>query len=438
MGNEDKNLEKELSQLNADIRKAEETGVNTKLTRSLYEEAASLLNEGKEQDARTKIGEAYGDIARKQRLLKSSKSGFIFGCVLILIIISLFVLFNFVNAEGLRYQKVLTVPLFTIAWGLIGCATYIAYTTYVKIREKIFDWYDLNSYLFRFVLAVFFAGFTYVLAINGLITLPGTVGKEVKASIAAKELSQREVEGPPGTSNDSSVKVMEVNGSVGSFLEIAKNAGGLTAEAVKGSAAYAGILEKPVVAKNGIYEVSGIISKHGADGGKTLVETETDVGDALTRVVERVDEPKRPDEIETEIKNLDKDIADINGDTKDLKENLYFLTHPEFAVEAELGEEQTLIEAKAEHLDEISEEVVVLVEDIEEKAREAARIEALRVAKEAELEVAREREQQAPIWESWIFILVAFISGFSVEFSAGLVERVRELFLSTAGGKKDK
>jgi hypothetical protein len=334
-----------------------------------------------------------------------------------LVIIGLFVLFNFVSVEGLRYQKVLTVPLFTIAWGLIGCATYISYTTYIKVKDKVFDWYDLSPYLFRFVLAVFFTAFTYVVTINGLITLPGTVGKEVKASIEAKEIGPEPGEVAFGTPRNDNEKEKEPTLTRNSLYNITKNVGGLIVEVGGTAPAYASTIKTGIVATNGRDEPEGYTPRRDADERRLSVEMLEGIKDTVG-VTEK---PKRPDEIAEEIRIIDEDLTDIGKETEGVK-------HEISKIIAEPGEEG--IEGGYKE-----KEIREKIEALEEISAEAGRTEALKVAKEAELGVALEREKQPPVWESWIFILVAFISGFSVEFGAGLIERFRELFLSTAGRK---
>jgi hypothetical protein len=433
---------KVVSDLRHRIAEAEVVGVNVKQAWLLFDEAASLVKEGKEEDALTNVEKAYADLERKERLFKSSKSGFILGCVLLLVIIGLFVLFNFVNIEGLRSQKILTVPLFTIAWGLIGCATYITYTTYVKIRDKVFDWYDIGPYFFRFVLAVFFTTFTYVVAINGLINLPGTIGKEVKASIEASDVGPGPNKGTSETSESGNVEEKESNGTRNSLYDIKKNVSALTIEIGGNVPAYA----SPI--KTGI-----VPADDKDDPGFYTPSPETDESRLPKEMVEDIkeiydvgEEPKKSDEILKEIAIIDEELDDINKNTKRIKEYISaIIIASEVGGLETLGFETARFETLGFETDgfETGGETVkggpkekTILDDLERNGAEAGAMEVLKVVKEGQLDVALERETQAPLWESWIFILVAFFSGFSVEFGAGLIERFKDLLLSTAGGKK--
>jgi hypothetical protein len=473
---------KEMETVRGEIREKEEKGVNVNRAWRLFGIARGLNRKEDAEKAFDYMEKVRGDLAWKERLYGySTRTVTLWVAYGVPILIAVPLIGYIIAKCGFDYdlftdQPVrLGMPVFILAWGYIGSVAYVLISVSNKISKRLLDIRDPLGYFYRIILGGILAGVVFYIIQMGLISLPGTAGEEVNAALLSAGVAEKnrkvvmEYEDlekklrnnnemiqdfkrgylarlvREGTNRESTIgtkaKVLEFYESewIGYGLENNNNAN------LKGPIKVYKIKSALKTPKKGGYryisdcfdivKIKMIITKKEENANLEGLMEEKEV---LRKRMEYKLESVR---IDKDIKKLDEKIKRLENAKEEKEDAVYALYKEE---EGAPVEEQKLespgTKARGVLIDKqktagdkyvspewLNNEIGRIEKEIEEKEIEKGEL-------KTKKNEAEKRENENPVWESAVFIVIAFFSGYSINFVTKIFDRAMTAIISGKPG----
>lgn len=461
-----KDYKARMRDLCAMIEEHDKEGVNVRRAWYLYGQAEKL---NKQKDVEEEkickyIAQAKADLERKKELYKWSTSWrMVIFCVVLLVVLfagpALFFLYKYISGKELII--ILSVPVFLMIWGYIGAATYVLATIGMKISKRLLDPQKFPEYYFRLLLgAVFAAAIFYVFQL-GFLSLPGTVVEEVSVAVenaegfakhreytlkkdkllAGTEIFKKFLEDlEDSISKDDPTKVAELllkHRSKWEYKIKDKDGNSISYKSVEGylneynsahkkfkspeikpeeKATYLNAMETSKQEIDYCFNrVLELLATENVENIKDLTVVEAKIKE-WSYLVESVQLEEELNDLRTEVSTLKSVIEGKKKDLANVKEQI-----------AELDKDSPEYKEKGNERDSLNSQIKLDEESLKEKELKLDEL-------KAKFGEAARRERRKPVWESAFFIVVAFFSGFSVNFVNTMFDRAIRGILAGGNG----
>lgn len=475
---------REMETLRREIGEKEKKGVNVTRAWRLFGIARKLSRKEDAEKAFDYIEKVRGDLEWKEKLYEYStrtRTRFVAYGVPILVAVPLIA---YIIAKcGFHYdffaEKPITLamPTFIIAWGYVGSVAYVLISVHNKISKRLLDKMDPIGYLYRVVLGGILAGVIFYIIQMGLVSLPGTAGDEVDAALGRAGIPAKYIRNSVDKSNYEN-EIYENNKLINDFKS--------PEDVILTEHGYEELLGKPGEERDAYVKANFLIkykltwleqdlsfnfieadgSKNKQLSGKIDIDKirlalsekkfayiEQIFGKIKNKVIKELEGQIEEKErllkeitIKTSRMKYRLESAMVDDEITELRSNMdglvsekgrledWLLTMqtpgitgtetPGAGIERETGGESA---SKVDELIDGQVKLKIINEKIENKKEE------LDVLKEKR-KAARKREEEKPVWESAVFIVIAFFSGYSINFVTKMFDRAMTAIISGKPG----
>jgi hypothetical protein len=186
-----KKYESAREELLSDFQKRAEEGVNLRRAWYLFAVARDAYQKGDYEKAYEYAIRVKNDITRKEKLHKWSSGkhalAFFIGSIVAVIglPVTFYAVMEFISKINQVYDTttILGIPVFIVLWGYVGAATFVLLAIGRSITQRLNDPRKAIEYFYRLVLGGVLAGVIFYVVQLGIVSLPGTAGVEISESL---------------------------------------------------------------------------------------------------------------------------------------------------------------------------------------------------------------------------------------------------------------
>lgn len=465
---------KEMETLRREIAEKEKEGVNVTRAWRLFGVARKLSREEDIEKAFDYIEKVRGDLTWKERLYGYSTrtlTHYVAYGVPILIAAPLiaYIIAKCGYGYDLFAEKpvMLGMPTFILAWGYIGSIAYVLISVSNKISKRLFDIRDPIGYFYRVVLGGILAGVIFYILQLGLVSLPGTAGEEVNAALKRagapakyrKYVAERERLEEANYKNEDVISEFELRyidpydindvkrkaKLLLRYVEEWREFDDLECDVLKEDPNFKGKIDvgkirkamgkdeeedynKYILASFEIIKDRIISDKH------TQIDINNNRLDKIDEYISNIKYIIESAILEETLGNVNSELRQLTNGLRENKEQLKEKEGQLVMVESGDIKPEDKRYRNAADLEADIERINKTIRSLEKKIEE---LETEKVRLNIQIQEERKRENEKPVWESAIFVVVAFFSGYSINFVTKMFDRAMSAIISGKPGEAE-